>query len=42
MEFGVTVSNLSCQGPGESPSQPSGIIAMAAIQPRCLLYTEDS
>lgn len=41
VEFGVTVSNASCQDTGESSSQPSGIIAMVAIKPRCL-HTKDS
>lgn len=31
MEFGVTMSHVSCQDTGESSSQPSGIIAMVAI-----------
>lgn len=39
MEFGVTVSNVSCQDTGESSSEPSGTIAMVAIKPR-YLYTE--
>ena len=36
MEFEEKMSNASYQAPGESPSQPSGIIAMVAIKPKYL------
>lgn len=41
MEFEVRMNNASCQDPGKSSSQPSGIIAMTAIKPKCL-HTKDS
>lgn len=36
MEFEERMSNASYQVPGESSSQPSGIIAMVAIKPKYL------